>query len=90
MYANTSDDSDLLIEAFNNTDKTYDEESMVGNVEYEVKEEIKEKANKKSIDINASEEKTEEKKIIDIEPEKVEEKQTSSSVEQTEIEGPGF
>ena len=90
MYANTSDDSDLLIEAFNNTDKTYDEESMVGNVEYEVKEEIKEKANKKAIDIKASEEKTEEKKIIDVEPEKVEEKQTSSSVEQTEIEGPGF
>lgn len=90
MYANTSDDSDLLIEAFNNTDKTYDEESMVGNVEYEVKEEIKEKANKKAIDIKASEEKTEEQKIIDVEPEKVEEKQTSSSVEQTEIEGPGF
>ncbi|WP_278335247.1 recombinase RecT [Clostridium kluyveri] len=90
MYANTSDDSDLLIEAFNNTDKTYDEESMVGNVEYEVKEEIKDKANKKSIDIKASEEKTENQKIIDVEPEKVEEKQTPSSTEQTEIEGPGF
>ncbi|WP_373845215.1 recombinase RecT [Clostridium sp.] len=90
MYANTSDDSDLLIEAFNNTDKTYDEESMVGNVEYEVKEEIKERANKKSIDINVSQEKTEEKKIIDVEPEKVEEKQAPSSAEQTEIEGPGF
>jgi len=90
MYANTSDDSDLLIEAFNNTDKTYDEESMVGNVEYEVKEEIKEKANKKSIDIKASEEKTEKQNVIDVEPEKVEEKHNGTSAEQTEIEGPGF
>ncbi|MFL0198318.1 recombinase RecT [Clostridium sp. WILCCON 0269] len=90
MYANTSDDSDLLVEAFNNTDKTYDEESMVGNVEYEVKEEIKDRANKKSIDIKVSEEKTEKQKVIDVEPEKVEEKQTLSSAEQTETEGPGF
>lgn len=90
MYANTSDDSDLLIEAFNNTDKTYDEESMVGNVEYEVKEEIKEKANKKSIDINVSHEKVENQKIIDVEPEKVEEKHNSTPAEQTETEGPGF
>ncbi|UZQ49822.1 recombinase RecT [Clostridium kluyveri] len=90
MYANTSDDSDLLIEAFNNTDKTYDEESMVGNVEYEVKEEIKDKANKKSIDINVSQEKVKNQKVIDVEPEKVEEKHNSTSTEQTEIEGPGF
>lgn len=51
MYANTSDDSDLLIEAFNNTDKTYDENKIVNNAEYEVKEEIKESANKKEIDL---------------------------------------
>ncbi|WP_242951334.1 hypothetical protein [Clostridium kluyveri] len=67
-----------MIEAFNNTDKTYDEESMVGNVEYEVKEEIKDKANKKSIDIKASEEKTDKQNVIDVEPEKVEENKSNS------------
>ena len=52
MFANTSDDSDLLIEAFNNSDeKTYDEKDLVDNVDYEVKEEIKEKSNAKPIDI---------------------------------------
>lgn len=92
MYANTSDDSDLLIGAFNNTDKTYDEKDMVGNVEYEVKEEIKDKANKKPIDIQNHNEKQQEQKVIDVEPEKVkvEEKQASSSTQKAEMEGPGF
>lgn len=90
MYANTSDDSDLLIEAFNNTDKTYDEKDMVGNVEYEVKEEMKEKANKKPIDIKAPEEKPEKQRVVDVVPEKVEEKQDQNSAKQAEMEGPGF
>lgn len=52
MYVNTSDDSDLLVEAFNNSDeKTYDEASLVSDVEYEVKEEVKAKGNCKNIDI---------------------------------------
>lgn len=90
MYANTSDDSDILIEAFNNTDKIYDEKDMVGNVKYEVKEEIKDKANKKPLDINVPEEKHENPKVIDVEPDKVEEKHNSNSAAQTEMEGPGF
>lgn len=77
MFANTSDDSDLLIEAFNNTDKVYDEKDMINSVEYEVKEEIKEKANSKPIDIETP------KNIVDVEPEPVE-------AEQINMEGPGF
>lgn len=63
MFANTSDDSDLLIEAFNNSDeKTYDDKDLVSNVDYEVKEEIKEKANSKPIDIETP------KVVVDVDP----------------------
>ncbi|AUN22283.1 recombinase RecT [Clostridium botulinum] len=89
MFANTSDDSDLLIEAFNNTDKTYDEKDLVNNVEYEVKEEIKEKANSKPLNLNPQ---TEEpmKEIEIVEAEKVEVKQMEESPNQMTLEGPGF
>lgn len=63
MFANTSDDSDLLIEAFNNSnEKTYDDKDLVSNVDYEVKEEIKEKANSKPIDIETP------KVVVDVDP----------------------
>ncbi|WP_315117929.1 RecT family recombinase [uncultured Clostridium sp.] len=79
MFANTSDDSDILIEAFNNSEeKNYDEKDIINNAEYEVKEEIKEKANSKPIDIEP-----EPSKVIDVEAEPVESQQTS-------MEGPGF
>ena len=78
MFVNTSDDSDLLIEAINNSDeKTYDDKDIINNAEFEVKEEIKEKANSKPIDIEPP------KNVVDIEVEPVEVKQTS-------MEGPGF
>jgi len=52
MFADTSDDSDLLIEAFNNSEeKVIDDKDLVDNVDYEVKEEIKEEGNAKVIDI---------------------------------------
>ncbi|URZ06443.1 recombinase RecT [Clostridium felsineum] len=77
MYANTSDDSDLLIEAFNNTDKTYDDDKVIENVEHEVTEEIKDNANKKTLDIQEPQrvEIKPEQTIIDVEPQKVETKQ---------------
>lgn len=79
MFANTSDDSDLLIEAFNNSDeKTYDEKDLVNNVEYEVKEEITNKANSKEIDIEQNE------KIIDVQPNEL------KGVKENVNEGPGF
>ncbi|MGU9539610.1 recombinase RecT [Clostridium tepidum] len=88
MFANTSDDSDLLIEAFNNTDKTYDEESLINNVKYEIQEEIKEKANSKTLELNPE---TVEQ-IEKVEAEKVEIKQAREEVpEQVNMmEGPGF
>ncbi|MCB2359438.1 recombinase RecT [Clostridium estertheticum] len=77
MFANTSDDSDLLIGAFNNSDeKTYDEKDLVENAEFEVKEEIKENANSKAIDI-------EETHLVDAEPIK-------ESKGQIKTDGPGF
>ncbi|MBO0572779.1 recombinase RecT [Clostridium botulinum] len=89
MFANTSDDSDLLIEAFNNTDKTYDEKDLVNNVEYEVKEEIKEKANSKPLSLDPQ---TEESMnpIETVEAEKVEINQEEESPNQMTLEGPGF
>lgn len=78
MFANTSDDSDLLVEAFNNTDKTYDEENVVNNVSYEVKEEIKENGNSKPIDIETP------KNVVDVEVKEVKHEQ------QNILEGPEF
>lgn len=72
MYANTSDDSDILIQAFNNSDKKYDEKDIIkANVNYEVKEELKEKANKQELDIGKGSDqdnaKNKSDKIIDVE-----------------------
>lgn len=79
MVINTSDDSDLLLETFDRTDdeKTYEERDLVNNVEYEVKEEIKEKANSKEIDIEAP------ARVIDVET-------TPVKTQQTKIGGPDF
>lgn len=78
MFANTSDDSDLLIQAFNNSDeKNYDEKDLINNAEFEVKEEIKEKANSKPIDIDPPQ------KVIDVES-------TDVKPQQTTLDGPGF
>lgn len=94
MYANTSDDSCLLIEAFNNTDKTYNEKDMVGNVEYEVKEEIKDKANKNEIDIdkvpNQQDSKAKSKDVIDVKPEELKCDETKNISDKAEVGGPGF
>lgn len=90
MFANTSDDSDILIGAFNNTDKSYDEEDLVSNVEYEVKEEIREKANSKPLSLNPRSEGNT-NVIKSIEAEKVQIKQESEPLEgQLTMEGPGF
>jgi Recombinational DNA repair protein (RecE pathway) len=79
LFANTSDDSDILIDAFNQAqsvddDEKYDKSNLVDNVEYEVKEEIKKEANSKPIDIQP-EEGNEEKKVVDVEPTPVEHKE---------------
>lgn len=50
----TSDDSDLLIESINRSNE-YKEEDIIENVQAEVKEEIKENANKETLDIPFSE-----------------------------------
>lgn len=54
-FVNTSDDSDVLIESINRTNE-YREEDIIENVQAEVKEEIKENANKETLDIPFSEE----------------------------------
>lgn len=79
MFINTSDDSDLLVDAFDRTDeeKKYDEKDIVDNAEFEVKEEIKQNANSKTIDIDTPQ------NIVDVEVEPVKEGQTS-------FDGPGF
>ena len=55
-FANTSDDSDILIEAFNNSDSVYDEDKIIESVEQDVQEEINEKANSKVVDFDEPEE----------------------------------
>ncbi|AGK97375.1 recombinase RecT [Clostridium pasteurianum] len=87
MFANTSDDSDLLIEAFNNSDeKQYDEDKIINNVQAEVNQEIEEKANKKTLDIQEDNVK---EKVIDVESKKAEvsneNENAQQSAKQTEI-----
>lgn len=50
-FVSTSDDSDLLVSAFERTNVEYDPADIVETTHEEVKEEIKEKANKEVIDI---------------------------------------
>jgi recombination protein RecT len=81
MYANTSDDSDLLIEAINNSDeKDFDGNEVVKNAEYEVKSEIKEKGNSKVIDIETP------TRVIDVESKPV----NNSNLHQVKMGGPDF
>ncbi|MBC8059295.1 MAG: recombinase RecT [Clostridiaceae bacterium] len=65
MFANTSDDSDILIEAFNNSDV---EEDPVEDI----KTEIKDKANSKVIDFEEKKEIIQEAEIIEPAPDIVE------------------
>lgn len=61
-FVNTSDDADILIESINRTNE-YREEDIIENVQAEVKEEIKEKANKETLDIPFSEEPSKEETV---------------------------
>jgi recombination protein RecT len=83
MFINTSDDSDVLLEIFDRTDdeKAYEERDLVNNVEYEVKEEIKEKANTKIVDIEAPA-----GKVIDVETTPV----NNPKTQQATVGGPDF
>lgn len=83
MFVNTSDDSDILVEAFNNTDKEPYEEKDIVSVDYEVKQEITEKANTKEIDIKQDEE-----KVIDVDPTPADKEK--EQLQQTKLQGPGF
>lgn len=67
MYINTSDDSDVLVQAFNNSEQSpqYDDDKLIDGTEYKVDEEIKENANKENIDIK--QDKKEEPQHVDAE-----------------------
>lgn len=56
-FVNTSDDSDVLVQAINNTTANdYNEHDIIESTHAEVKEEIREEANKEFIDIDEVEE----------------------------------
>jgi recombination protein RecT len=84
MFANTSDDSDLLIQAFNTTTEN---EYKRQDTETEVKQEIEEKANKKTLGF-------EKDNVQDVQYEEVEETDKKDVIPgQQKIntdEGPGF
>ena len=74
-FVSTSDDSDLLISAFERTNEEYNP-AIIETTHNDVKEEIKENANKEFIDIPSEEIKEEKDDII--------------PGQQTFIDGPGF
>lgn len=76
LFANTSDDSDLLIESFNRST----EAEYAGGPEEEAQHEIDENANTESIDIQPDE--------YEVLPEDA--SQVDSTPEQTTMTGPGF
>lgn len=66
-YINTSDDSDLLVDAINrSTENEYENERKEVNPEYEAQKEIEQKANQELIDIKRSEPLRKQPKIIDV------------------------
>lgn len=66
MFANTSDDSDILIEAFNDSDKEFEPSEEIKET---IQAEIKEKANSKIIEIETSEDPKENIQDAEIIPE---------------------
>ena len=77
IFANTSDDSDLLIEAFNNSDKSLDDKELIESTDEVVEKEIEENANKKILDIPQD-------NVVDTTFKEVE------NTEQNIFDGPGF
>lgn len=87
-YVNTADDSDLLAEAFNSDERQYDADKIINDVQAEVKQEIEEKANKKTLDIQ--EDTHEKEPVIDVESKKADVSNENVNVQQTTMEGPDF
>ncbi len=82
-YVNTSDDSDVFAEAFNRDySGRYDSKDIIEDTDEVVKEEIKENANKKEIDIQ------EEANVIDVDPTPADKEKEQP--QQTKLQGPGF
>lgn len=78
MYVNTSDDSDLLAEAFNNSEIT--KEDVIEKNDALINHEIEQKANKKTLDIDA----------VDAEFKEIKEEEVQEMIEQSEFEDPLF
>jgi recombination protein RecT len=102
-FINTSDDSDLLVEAINNsTENEYDNERKDVTPEDEARQEIKEKANSEVIDVEYNEQKEVKKEPVATKKEPVVAKKEkpvpASDLEQVAMEfgneksndGPGF
>ena len=71
-FINTSDDSDLLVDAINrSTENEYEDERKEINPEYTAQKEIEEKANQEVIDVKKSEPLKAQPEIIEIPKEKV-------------------
>ncbi|WP_078379128.1 recombinase RecT [Sutcliffiella halmapala] len=72
-FINTSDDSDLLVDAINkSTENEYEDERKEINPEYAAQKEIEEKANQEVIDIERSEHLKKQPEIIDVPKDKEE------------------
>ena len=80
LFANTSDDSDLLIEAFNNTDR---EINITEETDKEVTQEIEEKANSKELDFDDEE-------IVDAEYKEIKDEKEEPQPQQATFEEPLF
>lgn len=69
-FINTSDDSDLLVDAINrSTENEYEDERKEINPEYSTQKEIQEKANQEVIDVKGSQPSKRQPEIINIEDE---------------------
>ncbi|WP_313430873.1 recombinase RecT [Siminovitchia terrae] len=101
-FINTSDDSDLLVDAINrSTENEYDNERKEINPEFAAQQEIEQNANQEVIDIKRNEPLKKQPEIIDAPIEQDEEqvnqntgaqpdKQQEIVFEQTETDGPGW
>lgn len=96
-FINTSDDSDLLVDAINrSTENEYDNERKEVNPEFETQKEIEHKANQEVIDVQRSEPLKKQPEIIDVpQEEQITQQPQNEEAQQQDLfetasNGPGF
>lgn len=89
-FINSSDDSDLLIGAYNRSKTEVDDNNTIDDVEYEVEDEVKDQANSKPIDIQSEANEETKQPVKENKAEAKTAKTKQGQPEQISMNKPGF